>query len=116
MPRNNILQLDCDWCGAKDNIHLGDPTVAQKLRKWLGVMSGDCPPTQDGSDVHRWYDTPECMARGEARFEKMRSEIEAKQAEDDRIRAGLEQKMKKAQEQIKESAYCKQEGPKLVTP
>jgi hypothetical protein len=56
------------------------------------------------------------MARGEAKFEKMRSEIEAKQAEDDRIRAGLEQKMKKAQEQIKESAYCKQEGTKLVVP
>ncbi|MCU1305188.1 MAG: hypothetical protein JWQ87_5472 [Candidatus Sulfotelmatobacter sp.] len=71
MPRANILQLACDFCGLKETFDQSVPQSMSpaKIHKWRQVSCADDPVVQ-GMDNSRWFDSLDCMVKGEERVDR----------------------------------------------
>lgn len=68
MPKRQIrkLELECDFCGEKEQFDLSAPThdILPRLAKWKGTVDAGAPAGEGIPDQTKWYDSVDCLCKG----------------------------------------------------
>lgn len=81
MPKRQIskLELECDFCGEKDQFDLtADPsTILPRLAKWRGILEPTARSEPQGIPAStKWYDSVDCLCKG-AKHDEESAKLEA---------------------------------------
>ena len=71
MPRSNMLRLTCDFCSHAETFDQSVPEsmAPVKIHKWRQVASA-ADPAIPNRDTSRWYDSLDCLRKGEERQDR----------------------------------------------